>query len=196
MTDHSKNGYTITCDVSDNVGINKVLFPTWNDSEGTASAKWLEGTVSGGKATVRVNVSDWDNKEGIYYTDIYASDKSGNEACYSRITRYIDRTPPTISEVKVTSMDVDGYTVSCKVTDNKTMSRVQFPTWTRENDQDDLNPAWETDPKASGTKNGDYYTYRVNISDHNKEKGPYVTHIYAYDMSGNSTKCESLAQNE
>lgn len=127
ITDHSKNGYTITCDVSDNVGINKVLFPTWNDSEGTASAKWLEGTVSGGKATIRVNVSDWDNKEGIYYTDIYASDKSGNEACYSRITRYIDRTPPTISEVKVTSMDVDGYTVSCKVTDNKTMSRVQSP---------------------------------------------------------------------
>jgi hypothetical protein len=39
-----------------------------------------------------------------------------------------------------------------------------------------------------GTKSGDTYTFRVNVSDHNNEKGFYVTHIYAYDTQGNAAK--------
>jgi hypothetical protein len=41
-----------------------------------------------------------------------------------------------------------------------------------------------------GTRNGDIFTFRVNVSDHNYEKGYYVTHIYALDFAGNQVCVE------
>ncbi|MBQ8118994.1 MAG: GBS Bsp-like repeat-containing protein [Lachnospiraceae bacterium] len=95
-----------------------------------------------------------------------------------------DTTPPTITNVHV-DVDNSGYTISCTATDNVGIDRVQFPTWTTQNGQDDLISDYWINERARGTKNGDTYTYRVNISDHNNEYGVYTTHIYAYDAAGN-----------
>lgn len=103
------------------------------------------------------------------------------------ITR--DTTPPVISDVRITNINSTGYTVSCKVTDDVKVDRVQFPTWTILNGQDDLCGDWDKNEKVSGTINGDMVTFRVNISEHNGETGRYVTHIYAYDSSGNMSGC-------
>lgn len=92
---------------------------------------------------------------------------------------------PEIRDIKVTDISKDGYTVSCCATDESGIDRVQFPTWTDYNDKDDILPDWETNPAATGTRDGDVFTYRVNISDHNYEQGTYRTHIYAYDRYGN-----------
>lgn len=94
-----------------------------------------------------------------------------------------DTTGPTISDAKVTNVDSTGYTVTCTVTDASGVNRVQFPTWTTKNDQDDLLSDWEVNPKASGTRNGNTFTFRVKTSDHNNESGEYHTDIYAYDNS-------------
>ena len=64
------------------------------------------------------------------------------------------------------------------------ISKVQFPTWTLENEQDDIAADWGSSSKCRGTANGSSYTFRVNISDHNNETGTYRTHIYAYDKVG------------
>lgn len=71
------------------------------------------------------------------------------------------------------------------------INRVQFPTWTTLNDQDDLITDWSINTKCSGEKgtwniNGTEYNYRfqVKISDHNNEYGLYITHIYPYDNLG------------
>lgn len=98
-----------------------------------------------------------------------------------------DTEAPVISECKVTNVTSSGYTVSCKVTDNNGVDRVQFPTWTSYNDQDDIFESWQTNPAASGQKNGDIYTYQVYTSAHNYEAGRYNTHIYAYDKYGNAS---------
>lgn len=98
-----------------------------------------------------------------------------------------DTTKPTISNISVSDIDRTGYTVTCTATDDAGVDRVQFPTWTIENGQDDLFPNWPENSGASGTKNGNTYTYRVHTSAHNGEAGEYVTHIYAYDVHGNST---------
>lgn len=98
-----------------------------------------------------------------------------------------DTTPPVISNVTITEMNSTGYTVTCKVTDDGLVDRVQFPTWTVINGQDDLCGSWDRNTAVSGTIKGDTVTFRVNISEHNGEKGKYVTHIYAYDDSGNSS---------
>lgn len=94
-----------------------------------------------------------------------------------------DKENPVISDVTYSELSATGYTVSCKVTDNHSVKRVAFPTWTVNNGQDDL-PAQFMSTQL-GTKNGDTYTFRVNASDHNNETGPYITHIYAEDRAGN-----------
>ena len=96
-----------------------------------------------------------------------------------------DTEAPVISDCQVTERTSSGYTVSCTVTDNSEIDRVQFPTWTKENGQDDIASEWPTNPAVKGTKNGDTYSFRVNIEDHNNEMGTYITHIYAYDHDGN-----------
>ncbi len=102
-----------------------------------------------------------------------------------------DTTAPQISNAKITDIDATGYTVSCTVTDSGSgVNRVQFPSWTAANWQDDIQPNWEVNPQASGTANGNVYSYRVNTSDHNGETGEYTTHIYAFDNAGNVSNCQ------
>lgn len=96
-----------------------------------------------------------------------------------------DTEPPTITNVVVSDVSTLGYTVTCTVSDSSGIDRVQFPTWTLNNKQDDIQQNWDTSEQARGTINGNTVTYRVNDSDHNNEKGTYRTHIYAYDIYGN-----------
>lgn len=98
----------------------------------------------------------------------------------------LDDQKPEITNVIISDQSETGYTVSCKVTDNYQVDRVQFPTWTEANGQDDIAADWGSNSLVKGTKNGDTYTFQVKISDHNNEKGVYCTHIYAYDKAGNS----------
>ena len=101
----------------------------------------------------------------------------------TKVTVTSDKTGPAISNARITHVDPTGYTVTCTVTDASGVDRVQFPTWTEKNDQDDLLSGWSVNPEASGTRNGSTYTFRVKTSDHNNESGTYYTHIYAYDDS-------------
>lgn len=101
----------------------------------------------------------------------------------TKVTVTSDKTGPAISNARITNVDSTGYTVTCTVTDASGVNCVQFPTWTEKNDQDDLLSGWEVSPKASGTRDGNTYTFRVKTSDHNNESGTYYTHIYAYDNS-------------
>ena len=64
------------------------------------------------------------------------------------------------------------------------MDCVRFPAWT-EPLQDDLLSDWTVRPESLGKKNGNTYTYTIDIANHNYEKGPYVFHIYAWDKFGN-----------
>lgn len=96
-----------------------------------------------------------------------------------------DNNAPSISNVTVTDISGDGYTVVCSVNDNFGVSRVCFPTWTEYNGQDDLTGDWYNQTAVFFPNENNQYIYRVNIADHNYEAGNYSTHIYAYDASGN-----------
>ena len=133
--------------------------------------------------TGEVNVSfyaidEQDANQHSEPSDSYSSYKNP-----TKVTITSDKTGPTITNAKVTNVDSTGYTVTCTVTDASGVNRVQFPTWTEKNGQDDLLSNWEVNPKASGTRNGNTFTFRVKTSDHNNESGVYNTHIYAYDNS-------------
>lgn len=146
------------------------------------------GNYHGYNATFNVNFT------GTQTVSVYAIDltrNSNNVLLGSRtVTIQGDNTGPVISNIYVTDIDATGYTVHCTVTDSSGVDRVQFPTWTTADGQDDLRGGWETDPACSGTRNGTVWSYRVKASDHNNEAGMYLTHIYAYDIYGNSS-CDS-----
>lgn len=190
ITDVNADGYTVVCDVSDNVGVSKIEFPSWNiDIHQGEDANWIAGSVSGNTATARISLSALKSGaiQGNYLTDIYAWDAAGNRSSIRCPIVYIDRTAPTLSDVRIVEQDSKGYILECKASDDKEVDRVQFPTWTEVNGQDDLAADWVHNSSITGTKVGDdVYRFRVNISEHNNEYGRYITHVYVFDKCGNN----------
>ncbi len=182
IKDVDRDGYTAYATITDDNRVTEVLFPTKLEN---GNWEWLTPTkIVGNTYYCRIDVSMWNYAEGNYTTHIYAYDDQRNVTGVPCVAKYIDRTAPVISNVSV-KKETTGYIITCTVTDNKGVNRVQFPTWTTANDKDDIFPNWATNPKASGTKNGNTYTYNVKYSDHKDEQGFYNTHIYAYDNYGN-----------
>ena len=97
-----------------------------------------------------------------------------------------DEEAPVISDAKITNLDTTGYTVSCKVSDNKGVTKIIFPTWTDAGGQDDIK--WYVGSVSNGSA-----TYRINISEFNNAGGLYNTHIYAYDAAGNQSAAATLS---
>ena len=83
ITNVSSAGYTITCKVTDNWGIEYVAFPTWtiaNDQDDLAAdfLNTQRGTNNGDIYTFTVKASAHNNEQGEYVTHIYAEDLGGN----------------------------------------------------------------------------------------------------------------------
>lgn len=109
VTDITSTGYTVTCTVSDNKGVTSVKFPSWSQKSSGEKAKWLEGTISGNKATCRVNVIDLGNTKGLYFTHIYAYDKKGNKTGYAIKAINVDAKGLTEREPLDLGEEFSGY---------------------------------------------------------------------------------------
>ncbi len=133
-------------------------------------------------------VSGWNNSGSYAFRGYIYIDGGG------------DIESPVIKYAKVIDANPAGYLVEARVTDNAGVERVQFPTWTVKNDQDDLVSNWESNTAARGVvvSGGSYGNKEVTVrfwvlgKDHNFEKGNYVTHVYAYDSSGNVSESYEL----
>ena len=83
-----KDGYLVTCDVSDSgSGIDRIVFPTWTLADGQddlaknwSTADTVKGTIENGKASFYIKRSDHNNEYGTYRTHIYLYDKCSNQA--------------------------------------------------------------------------------------------------------------------
>ena len=119
---------------------------------------------------------------GEHTLDVYAINVGGGAPSVllasKKVTISQDKEAPVISDIQVMDITANSYVVSCRVTDNTEVNRVQFPTWSAVNGQDDIVPNWPVNAAASGTRNGDIYTYTVNIADHNNDRGIYATWSY------------------
>lgn len=90
ITNLTSKGYDVSCTVTDNVGVNRVVFPTWTDRNGQddiASEWWsvdhfaTRGTQYGDTWTFHVDIADHNHESGLYHTHIYAYDDAGNREC-------------------------------------------------------------------------------------------------------------------
>lgn len=101
VRDVSTLGYTVECTVSDNIGIDRVQFPTWLVNKTSPASDWrtntvYSGSIQGNTVTYTVRDLDYNHVKGDYATHIYVYDKSGNE---------------TGDEAPVTSVKNEGKTV-------------------------------------------------------------------------------------
>ena len=104
---------------------------------------------------------------------------------------------PTISNVKVSAKSSAGgyYIVTGDVRAEGGIARIQCPTWTTYNGQDDIFSNWWSNSAASAAVSdkggGNYsFSYTVYTKDHNYEKGDYATHVYVYDKCGNEASSD------
>ncbi len=100
-----------------------------------------------------------------------------------------DKTAPTISNVTVSNVSENGYTVTCKVTDDWEISKVAFPFWKASEEKTELTESFIDN--YIGSKDGDTYSFTVEVS----TPDSYVTHIYATDKGGNTSIYEIDAVN-
>ncbi|MDO5151203.1 MAG: InlB B-repeat-containing protein [Oscillospiraceae bacterium] len=79
ISDISKSGYKVTITAKDNVGIKEIKVPTWTNKNGQDDLVWHKATQTNVNTwTCTINSADHKNEYGIYYTDVYAYDYSGN----------------------------------------------------------------------------------------------------------------------
>ena len=193
QTDLNSRGYTITCNVSDNSGIARVLFPTWTVNNGQDDLIWHEGTVANGKASCTIPTAAHGGQTNCYYvTHIYAYDYNGNEASFQNEigANYVfvpepDYEAPGVTNVRVGPVRPDGYYIYCYYTENTGVTSAKFPTWTDPNGQDDL--IWHDGAAVGAYYEGAVFTY-INTAEHGGQTGcRYITHVYLYDRDGNQT---------
>lgn len=179
VSDVNSNSYKVSCNITGNVI--RALFPTWPSADDGGNPIWHEGTISGNTASCVIRRSDHGNKNGDYISHIYIYDSAGNStSAAAPLVVMGDTQASVISNIKVSEIKMDSYTVTCKVYDNGGVTLVKFPTWPSADDSG--NPIWH-----EGTINGDTASCVIKKSDHGNKTGLYLTHIYAYDMNGNMT---------
>ncbi len=114
-------GYTVTANVSDNVGVTQVKFPSWNNDQYRGEdAVWLVGTVNNGVATCRVLYSKLKGGavDGRYMTHVYADDAAGNSGS-GRMPNLVvrDTAGPYVHDRVSKNFSATGFRFEFKVSD-------------------------------------------------------------------------------
>jgi len=182
VTNVTSEGYTVTCKVTDDKGVARVLMPTWTEKNGQDDLVWYSASKKGDTYTLEVKTSNHKNESGVYNTHIYAYDEQGAQTKKELQVTVPEKGKLEIKDVNVSTPTREGYTVTCTVESKTAITQVLMPTWTEKNGQDDL--IWHK-AKVETQGNGKYkVSYEVKTSDHKNESGKYVTHIYAYNSAG------------
>ena len=184
------DGFDVSCVVTNDANLDRVEFPTWTAYNDQDDLHWYRASkYSDGRWHYHVSVSDHNNESGVYYTHAYAFATNGEHGAVAGIATDVpqkDTAWPVVSNVKVENITVSGYDISCTVTDNVGVKKVQFCTWTTENAEDDL-------VRTDVTGVNGIYKLHISTADHNYESGRYVTRICAWDYQDHQTQASSGA---
>ena len=170
-------------------GVKEILMPTWTEKNGQDDLVWHKAEIHEeyNMASMDIDISDHNNELGVYHTHIYLYDNTGAyviEPVTYTITKEHTHisTKPVITDLVISDLSQNGYTVTATIMSVKPIKEVLMPTWTEAKGQDDL--IWyET---HAYEKSVGMYTasYRVRTEDHNNERGQYITHVYVTNSEG------------
>ena len=187
ITDVQHWSYTLNSIITDNKEISKIVYETWTENNGQDDLK-REVFENISKSYVNTNhyiITDDHNKEaGVYITYIYVFDTAGNKAVKEcRIV--INKDNPNISNVNVTNITNDGFTLYCNVSDDDSLDRAEIGIATYNPVTDATNwqeRKWEN--YYFDTNSATIYK-RVNINEHNGHIGMYEVAINVFDKNKN-----------
>ena len=124
----------------------------------------------------------WRTAGGAPVTSDTVLTATTNQTLYAHWVQ-TESTPPAITDVKLTDLSLNGYTISVTATDNIGVTNVRMPSWTGAYSPD---TAW---PDAERVENSDEWTCNIKRSG---EPGVWHTEIYAYDAAGNQAPLVSV----
>lgn len=154
--------------------VQKVQFPTWTAYRDQDDIEWIDGVkVGSGVWRATVVYSKHNSEIGPYLTHIYGDGNLIGAWDFNVTNVQNVKVPGT---VKITDryyeISIEGVPAN--------VTRLEFPTWTNNKDQDDL--IWYQGERESKSK----WKVRIPLFNHSNETGTYITHLYAHDGYGNS----------
>lgn len=101
VRDLTSEGYTVSCDASDNEGVTAIYFAVFFKADGADTAKWYkhEGTDS---AAFTMSISEFGGRSGDYCTYIYVFDAAGNYSYAELNVITVPEAEPEIPPLTVT----------------------------------------------------------------------------------------------
>ena len=149
ITDVNETGFTISCEVYDNVGIKQVLFPVWTTEAlgpslgveaGQDDIVYHKATMNGNTATCRINISDHNNSYGEYVCDPHIYDTSDNLLIGGRLYIQVAKSQTLYFDVNHNNINVNLFrTINGKIIDG-----VEFDTNTQILSFDGSFSSWTT----------------------------------------------------
>lgn len=112
ITNQTRDGYTVSCEVVDASGVERVCFPTWTSANGQDDlvGDWYNNAAvtspNGNTYSFDVKVSDHNYEGGAYETHIYAYDTYGNWNYYGTGTVINRELPLTSFTLSTTSLNL------------------------------------------------------------------------------------------
>lgn len=151
-------------------GADAVQVPTWSARDGQDDIVWYAAQrQADGSWTTTVDITRH-RTVGAYNVHAYAT-HGGALAMVGAASFEVSAPQATVSSVLDDAAGTITVTVSGIVSPSG-VTRVQVPTWTNLNGQDDVD--WCT---AQSQGDGSYKA-TIHASSHNGEEGPYISHIY------------------
>lgn len=164
--DGSKGTFKVTATgITSISGIKRVQIPIWC-SDNQSDIVWYDAVrTAEGTYTVNVNVAKHGHHFGNYKIHVYVTSGNGIQSFVGGTTAKIE----AVRHVYNISLGVSRQEIGIM---GITAQRVQFPTWSETNGQDDI--VW-----YEGVYKGDGKWSVVVDSKNHRHSGKYVTHVYA-----------------
>ena len=171
----------IVSEVSSPQGVREVLLPTWSNENGQDDIIWHKAQrQSDGTYKFTVRASEHKNSVGDYSVHLYYIQNDGKMVGVGGTTTKVSVAKP---EGKLTIANNNPKTgtfdvIVSEVSSPQGVREVLLPTWSNENDQDDI--IWHKAQKQSdGT-----YKFTVRASEHKNSVGDYSVHLYYVQNDG------------
>ena len=108
VSDITSQGYTVSCTASDNVNVTAIYFAVFHKDDGSQNAKWYKQETTA-TASMTIDIAEFGNRTGYYYTFIYAFDEAGNYAYVELNAIKVPEATPTEQKLSLTvSATTDG----------------------------------------------------------------------------------------
>lgn len=181
ITSLSSTGYKVSCTVTDNSGVNYVDFPTWTVNNGQDDIVWHRGLKSGNEYYFWVRPDMHNNEEGYYTSQIYAYDVNGNMSSVTLSPVYVDRTPPTITNIGFVNITDTGCRIIGDIWDNDKVTKASVNIYHNNLSLDSVDAV---------ISNGQVYI-DFDISKYGYEYGSYSFKFWIHDSCNNSASAST-----